>query len=80
MSFLEDFHDLRDTREERQRQDPAAFHRPFTYQEPFHASAAKERWFVAGNRSGKTLSGAYEVVRLITGQVDWWHGPPGEVW
>lgn len=73
-------HALTQKRKEAERRDPLAFYRPFAHQAAFHASPAKERWFVAGNRSGKTVAGAAEVVRLITGAADWWHGGPAEVW
>ncbi len=45
----------------------------------------RERLFMAGNRCGKTLSGAYEVALHLTGQYpEWWEGRrftcPVDVW
>jgi phage terminase large subunit-like protein len=68
---------------EAKRADPFASYVPLPHQLAFHRATQKERWFVAGNRAGKTVAGAAEVVALVTGRMGertWWHKAPGEVW
>jgi phage terminase large subunit-like protein len=40
---------------------------PFPHQLPFHKSQARGRLFLGGNRAGKTVAGAAELVKLVTG-------------
>lgn len=52
-------------------------YQPHTQQLAFHkaGATARERLFLAGNRCGKTLAGAYEVVMHLTGiYPSWWRG------
>jgi len=42
---------------------------PQFYQSPFHQSEKQYRWFIAANRTGKTLSGCIEALWFATG----WH-------
>jgi phage terminase large subunit-like protein len=52
-------------------------YRPYAKQEEFHAAGVthRERLFMAGNRCGKTLSGAAEMSMHLTGAYPaWWVG------
>ena len=52
-------------------------YRPYPKQLAFHTAGAcnRERLFMAGNRCGKTLSGAAEMAMHLTGQYPpWWNG------
>lgn len=49
------------------RRDPIAFYKPNPPQDIFHRSASKERWFVGGNRAGKTYANAAEGIMLALG-------------
>ena len=63
------------------------YYKPHDKQMAFHAAGAtaKERLFLAGNRTGKTYSGCIEVAMHLTGNYpDWWQGyrynHPIEAW
>ena len=63
------------------------YYEPHPKQALFHAAgqAAKERLFLAGNRTGKTFCACVEVVMHLTGNYpDWWNGykytHPVDVW
>ena len=45
-----------------------AAYRPHSLQEKLHRSTAKEKLFIGGNRSGKSVFGAVETVMWLTGQ------------
>ncbi|MDD9911561.1 MAG: terminase family protein [Alphaproteobacteria bacterium] len=50
---------------------------PYSKQRDFHTAGkqARERLFLAGNRCGKTLAGAYEMACHLTGEYpNWWKG------
>ena len=48
---------------------------PYLFQTKFHNDKEKFRANVAGNRPGKTLSGAAEMAYHLTGNYpDWWKG------
>lgn len=49
-----------------------AGYKPQDYQIPFHQSQAKGRLFIGGNRSGKTVGGAAEMVMHLTGKHQYW--------
>ena len=49
---------------------------PHEKQEEFHASQAKTRLFIGGNRSGKTVGGATEAVFYLTGRHPFKETPP----
>lgn len=48
-------------------QNPIAAYRPHAKQQEFHNSPAQERWFLGGNRSGKTMAGAAEAAWAALG-------------
>lgn len=52
----------------RQQIDPLGLYMPYPKQEQFHRSTAHKTLFLAGNRSGKTKSGASEVAMAVTGR------------
>lgn len=55
----------------------AEYYKPYAKQAEFFAMGAtkRERLFMAGNKVGKTMSGAFEVYCHATGQYpDWWQG------
>ena len=58
--------------------NPLSVYKPHTKQRAFHDALDprhNEKWFIAGNRSGKTVSGATEVSMHATGQYpDWFNG------
>lgn len=59
------------------RRSMLANYRPYAKQMEFHARGAKfrERLFMAGNQSGKTLAGAAEMAIHLTGEYpSWWEG------
>lgn len=45
-----------------------AAYKPHASQEKFHRSTAKEKLYIGGNRSGKTVGGGAEVVQWLTGE------------
>lgn len=45
-----------------------AAYKPHLSQEKFHTSAAKEKLYIGGNRSGKTVAGVLELVMWATGE------------
>jgi phage terminase large subunit-like protein len=50
-------------------------YKPYDYQMKFHNSNATQRLLMAGNRVGKSLSGAMEMAIHLTGKYpDWWEG------
>ena len=50
-------------------------YKPYDYQIKFHNSNATQRLLMAGNRVGKSLSGAMEMAIHLTGKYpDWWEG------
>ena len=49
------------------RANPLKAYQPNPAQERFHKSQAQERWFIAGNRTGKTFAGAVEAMRYLMG-------------
>lgn len=60
-------------------------YKPHAKQLAFHRCGAQERLFLAGNRVGKTLAGAFELVCHLTGEYpSWWQGrrfdKPIEAW
>ena len=46
-------------------------YKPHPSQEKFHRSISKEKLYIGGNRSGKTVGGASEMVQWVTGQHKW---------
>jgi phage terminase large subunit-like protein len=50
-------------------QEDISKYKPFPHQLRFHKSKLKHRWFIGGNRSGKTTAGAIEAIWTATG----WH-------
>ena len=52
---------------------------PHEKQEEFHASGAKTRLFIGGNRSGKTVGGATESIYYLTGKHPFRRTPPPPV-
>lgn len=48
--------------------DPLGLYVPYSKQLQFHQSTAHKTLFIAGNRSGKSLSGAHEVAMAVTGR------------
>ncbi|PFX12219.1 Large terminase protein [Stylophora pistillata] len=68
-------------------QERFLYYAPHDKQQKFHAAGktAKERLFLAGNRTGKTFCGVMEVAMHLTGHYpDWWTGHryelPIEAW
>ena len=50
-------------------------YKPYDYQIKFHNSNATQRLLMAGNRVGKSLSGAMEMAIHLTGKYpEWWEG------
>lgn len=48
---------------------------PYEYQKKFHNKVAQQRLLMAGNRIGKSFSGAMEMAYHLTGLYpDWWQG------
>jgi len=48
---------------------------PYEYQKKFHNTVAQQRLLMAGNRIGKSFSGAMEMAYHLTGLYpDWWEG------
>ena len=59
----------------RQRTNRLKSYRPYSKQRDFHANAAREVLFMAGNQLGKTVAGAAEMAMHLTGEYpDWWTG------
>lgn len=59
----------------RQRTNRLKSYRPYAKQRDFHANAAREVLFMAGNQLGKTVAGAAEMAMHLTGEYpDWWVG------
>lgn len=59
----------------RQRTNRLKSYRPYSKQRDFHANAAREVLFMAGNQLGKTVAGAAEMAMHLTGEYpDWWVG------
>ena len=57
--------------------DRLKYYEPYPKQREFHKAGAKhrERLFMAGNQSGKTLAGGFEIGMHLTGiYPDWWEG------
>lgn len=52
----------------RREQDPLGCYAPYPKQLQFHNSKAHKTIFLAGNRSGKTFTGAHEVAMAVTGR------------
>ena len=72
---------LRDEYEELRRTNTMDFYEPYPYQLPFHEAKddagqrARQRCLMAGNKVGKTFSGAMELAYHLTGKYpDWWTG------
>jgi len=52
-----------------------SYYEPYDYQKKFHNSNATQRLLMAGNRVGKSLSGAMEMAYHLTGKYpEWWEG------
>jgi phage terminase large subunit-like protein len=52
-----------------------AHYEPYDYQKKFHNTIAQQRLLMAGNRIGKSFSGAMEMAYHLTGLYpDWWEG------
>jgi phage terminase large subunit-like protein len=69
--------ELRAERHRRQQRTRLDRYRPYPKQFAFHAAGAanRERLFMAGNRCGKTLSGAAEMAMHLSGRYPaWWEG------
>jgi phage terminase large subunit-like protein len=69
--------ELRTEQYRRRERTRLARYRPYPKQAEFHAAGAtnRERLFMAGNRCGKTLSGAAEMAMHLSGQYPpWWRG------
>lgn len=56
-----------------------AGYKPMDHQKDFHSSMAKGRAFIGGNRSGKTVGGAAELVMWMTGKHPFRPTPPPPV-
>ena len=72
---------LRDLYEETRRTRAFDFYEPYPFQLRFHearddqGNRARQRCLMAGNKTGKTYSGAMEVAYHLTGiYPDWWQG------
>ena len=72
---------LRDEYEELRRTNAMDFYEPYPYQLTFHEALddagqrARQRCLMAGNKVGKTFSGAMELAYHLTGKYpDWWTG------
>lgn len=72
---------------ERRYKERFLFYTPHTKQAAFHEAgkSAKERFFLAGNRTGKTMCAVIETAMHLTGNYpDWWNGyrykDPVDVW
>ena len=51
------------------------YYKPYDYQIKFHNTIAQQRLLMAGNRIGKSFSGAMEMAYHLTGLYpDWWEG------
>ena len=62
---------------ERERYNKIELYDPYPYQRRFHDTGAEcsQRLLMAGNRIGKSMSGASEVAMHLTGLYpDWWEG------
>lgn len=64
---LEEFRDLLRERRRRKRDLPMDFYQPMPHQARFHASLARERVIIAGNRAGKTEANVVECLRYALG-------------
>ena len=64
---LEEFRDLLRERRRRKRDSPLEFYEPLPHQARFHASKARERVIIAGNRAGKTEANVVECIRCAIG-------------
>jgi phage terminase large subunit-like protein len=52
-----------------------SYYSPYEYQKKFHNTIAQQRLLMAGNRIGKSFSGAMEMAYHLTGLYpDWWTG------
>jgi hypothetical protein len=66
---------------ERLEQNPFLAYQPHPIQRKFHKSQARIRWFLGGNRSGKTRALVQEVLWYATGLHPWKEiKTPNEVW
>ena len=54
-------------RRRRKQEEPLSFYKPLPHQARFHSSLARERAFIASNRSGKSEANVIEVIRYALG-------------
>ena len=67
--------------EQLRKDDPIKHYKPTVKQEQFHKSQKQGRWFVGGNRSGKTVASACEAIMLALGVHPWRKLPvPCDIW
>lgn len=61
--------------EHRKATNTMARYEPYDYQKKFHNTTAQQRLLMAGNRIGKSFSGAMEMAYHLTGLYpEWWQG------
>ena len=61
--------------EHRKATNTMARYEPYDYQKKFHNATAQQRLLMAGNRIGKSFSGAMEMAYHLTGLYpEWWQG------
>ena len=61
----------------RERLNKLDLYDPYPFQERFHSTGREcnQRFLMAGNRVGKSMSGAAELAMHVTGRYpDWWQG------
>ncbi|QDP62400.1 MAG: putative terminase large subunit [Prokaryotic dsDNA virus sp.] len=75
MSALEQAVEIARELERRRATNQLKHYKPYPYQVKFHNTVAQQRLLMAGNRVGKSWSGAMELAIHLTGLYpDWWEG------
>ncbi len=75
MSNLEKAVKIAKELERRKATNIMADYKPYEYQKKFHNTIASQRLLMAGNRVGKSFSGAMEMAYHVTGKYPtWWSG------